>query len=133
MTKSFKGVKDPNISEIYVSLYLRNNGTWSLIHCQTPSSTFNECPYGCVILDGATHSRPHYCKGQDTVRYCIILSVSIYLFMEPYKGYKSAIIFSLPELIKQRLLQGKISNFITRDIVEGNLTKQKPEFYQKGQ
>ena len=53
--------------------------------------------------------------------------------MEPYKGYKSAIIFSLPELIKQRLLQGKISNFITRDIVEGNLTKQKPEFYQKGQ
>ena len=72
-------------------------------------------------------------RGQDTVRYCIILSVSIYLFMEPYKGYKSAIIFSLPELIKQRLLQGKNSNFITRDIVEGNLTKQKPEFYQKGQ
>ena len=60
-----------------------------------------------------------------------------YLFMEPYQGYKSAIIFLLPELIKQGLLRGQISNFIARDVVEGNnilnLTKQKPEFYQKGQ
>ena len=57
--------------------------------------------------------------------------------MEPYQGYKSAIIFLLPELIKQGLLPGQISNFIARDVVEGNnilnLTKQKPEFYQKGQ
>ena len=60
-----------------------------------------------------------------------------YLFMEPYQGYKSAIIFLLPELMKQGLLRGQISNFIARDVVEGNnilnLTKQKPEFYQKGQ
>ena len=57
--------------------------------------------------------------------------------MEPYQGYKSAIIFLLPELMKQGLLQGQISNVIARDAVEGNnilnLTKQKPEFYQKGQ
>ena len=57
--------------------------------------------------------------------------------MEPYQGYKSAIIFLLPELMKQGLLRGQISNFIARDVVEGNnilnLTKQKPEFYQKGQ
>ena len=57
--------------------------------------------------------------------------------MEPYQGYKSAIIFLLPELIKQGLLGGQISNFIAQDAVEGNkilnLTKQKPEFYQKGQ
>ena len=43
-----------------------------------------------------------------------------YLFMEPYQGYKSAIIFLLPELIKQGLLGGQISNFIARDAVEGN-------------
>ena len=57
--------------------------------------------------------------------------------MELYLGYKSAIIFLLPELIKQGLLWGQISNFIAQDAVEDNnvlnLTKQKPEFYQKGQ
>ena len=56
--------------------------------------------------------------------------------MEPYQGYKSAIIFIASE-IKQGLLGGQISNFIARDAVEGNkiwnLTEQKPEFYQKGQ
>ena len=60
-----------------------------------------------------------------------------YLYMEPYQGYKSAIIFLLPELIKQGLLQGQILNFIAPGTVEGNnilnLTKQKPKFYQKGQ
>ena len=57
--------------------------------------------------------------------------------MEPYQGYKSAMIFLLPELIKQGLLQGYILNFIARDTVKGNnilnLTEQKPEFYRKGQ
>ena len=56
--------------------------------------------------------------------------------MEPYQGYKSAIIFFFPELVKQGLLQGKISNLIPRDVVKGNnilnLTKQKPKFYKKG-
>ena len=50
-------------------------------------------------------------RGQDTFRYCIILSVSIYLFMEPYKGYKSAIIFSLPELIKTKAFARKNFKF----------------------
>ena len=53
--------------------------------------------------------------------------------MEPYQGYKSAIIFLLPELIKQGLLQGQILKSIARDAVQGNnilnLTKQKPKFY----
>ena len=40
-----------------------------------------------------------------------------YLFMEPYQGYKSAIIFLLPELMKQGLLQyGSVRSFISQDL-----------------
>ena len=56
--------------------------------------------------------------------------------MEPYQGYKSSIILLLPELIKQGLLQGQISNFIALNVVEGKIIlnlKKKPEFYHKGQ
>ena len=37
--------------------------------------------------------------------------------MEPYQGYKSAIIFLLPELMKQGLLQyGSVRSFISQDL-----------------
>ena len=62
---------------------------------------------------------------QILLMYYETMEENIYLWNQ---GYKSAIIFLLPELIKQGLLQGQISNFIAWDIVEDNnivnLTKQ---------